>query len=271
MTSREALDTFGVVDQHWFEHLRANAPELVGDLLGANMGMSPSDLAAMIRRMLPEQRVSLAGMAKHWCTPHAIDKGYFANCTALALPTLSSALTAIDEIAFYGCTLLIVAEWDADLLISVGSAAFAFCESLTLQTWRSPVLTTIRCGAFDGCVSLTLKEWHAPHLTDLWGSVFQDRKSLVLSTWRSPALATIGIRTFKGCVNLTLKEWQAPQLKYIDAEAFSGCSALVWETGCPFPLAPMIIEDGAFQGCTKLSERARSEIAKINPNAFDSV
>ena len=241
-----ALDSLSAVSWDAFEHLSANAPVLVRDLLSVDMGMSPSDLATMIRAMSPEQRVSLARMAKRWFTPHAIGESEFANCTALALPTLSSSLTAIGDAAFFGCTSLSVEEWDAPLLTTVGVSAFGCCEDLTLEMWFAPNLTAIVSGVFEVC------------------------ESLVLSTWYSPALTTINGEAFKDCGSLTLEHWHAPLLTFIGEEAFCDCAALVWENGCPFSL-DIDIEDGAFHGCTNLSELARSQIMEINPNALDPV
>ena len=270
LPSLHALDRFSAVSWYAFKHVRANAPQLARDLLSVDMGMWPSDLVSMIREMSPAHRVRLDRMAKLWNTPHTIGTGYFASCTTLALPTLSSSLTVINDSAFYGCTGLIVAEWYAPLLTTVCCNAFARCESLTLTTWTTPFLTSIQDGAFDECEMLTLHTWHAPELKVVEEFTFDGCSALVLSTWDSPELISIDTFAFNYCAKLTLNEWNAPKLNHIRYQAFTGCTSLVWETGCPFPL-DIVIEDMAFHGCTNLSSLARSQIQAINPDALDTV
>ena len=270
-TSLRRLRNFSAVNQYARDHLVVHYEEIAHALLSVDMGMSPSDLATMIRQMTLAHRANLVTLAEQWNTPYAIEDEYFSGCAALALPTLSSDLTSIGEEAFAHCTALDVVQWDASRLTTVGYSAFVGCVNLTLRTWQSPELTTVSESVFDNCVTLTLERWYAPKLDDMWSQVFEGRDTLVLSTWDSTALDVIRMRTFKGCARLTLVNWIAPALWQIMQEAFSGCSALVWENGCPFPLAPMNIEDGAFYGCTGLSLLARSQIEAINPDAFINV
>ena len=136
------LRNFSAVNQYTREHLHANEEELARDLLGVDMGMSPSALATMIRQMSPTHRDRLVHLAEQWNTPHAIECFYFYECAALAIKTLSPSVTAI------------------------GDYAFLQCQALAINT-LSPSVTAIGGGAFDNCHSLNVVEWHAPVLTTL--------------------------------------------------------------------------------------------------------
>ena len=120
---------------------------------------------------------------------------------------------------------------------------------------------------FVGCEKLTLKTWHTPNLESVGVSCFVSCKTLVLSNWDCPTLTQIGECAFRGCKKLTLEEWNAPALAWIGIEAFQGCTALVWKDGCPFR-RNIVIDDGAFGGCTRLSDKAKSEIEAMNPKAL---
>ena len=292
--SLEALKDFGAVSRFAFTHLRAASAHLAQGLLCVDVCMSASDLDTMIRKMSPTHRAKLVYLTQQWNTPHAIGMYYFVQCLELALPKLSSSLTAIGDAAFCECTSLRLVEWDAPLLTRVCNRAFHRCANMTLHSWHVPNLEAVENGAFDGCralvlskwdaavltslgdyvfygcVNLTLHTWHAPKLTYVGRGVFMTCTALVLSKWDAPRLTTIKRNTFKDCTKLTLKEWNAPKLRSIGKQAFKGCSALEWQHGCPFP-ANVVIQSGAFRGCTNLSALARSQIAAINANALDPV
>ena len=248
LPSLVALDRFSAVSWYAFKHVRANAPQLVRDLLSVDMGMLPSALATMIRQMEAPERTSLVRLAECWHTPNAIvPNDSFSDCTALTLPKLPSSLTAIGNLAFYECTSLNVVEWDAPLLATVGHFAFSYCANLTLHTWHAPELEVFEYGVFEGCSALVLSKWGTPKLTEILCGAFMD------------------------CAKLTLEEWNAPLLSSIGGQAFFECTSLVLPDGLPGDLNNMRIGVAAFYGCTNLSPLARSQIEQINPNAFDSV
>ena len=243
----EELDRFSDVSRYAAEHLRTNKVALTGALLSVDMGMSPSALATMIRRMCPEQRVNLVRLAEKWNEPHAIQDGYFELSPTLALPKLSSFVTEIGRSAFTHCTSLELSEWHAPQLTSVGYAAFYDCANLTLHTWTAPNLEVVGVSAFYECSALVLSIWDAPKLTEIPRCTFED------------------------CKELTLDEWNSPLLSLIAWQAFRGCTSLVLPKGLKGDLNNMVIENSAFYGCTKLSPLARSQIMEINPNALDLV
>ena len=244
MTSLEALDTFSAGSRYAFAHLCASKEELAGALLSVDMGMSPVDLATMIRQMTPTQREKLVRLAQSWNTSHAIDLAAFERCTVLALRKLSSFVTAIGEDAFERCASLNVVEWHAPLLTTVGNQAFYLCSTMTLHSWHAPELEVFGDAAFEGCSALVLSKWDAPKLTAI------------------PHYA------FMACKELTLNEWNAPLLTTVGYKAFAGCTSLVLPNGLQGDLNDMVIWDSAFLECTSLSAKARSQIGEINPNAF---
>ena len=246
-TSLRRLGNFSAVNRYALEYLSAPNAELARDLLGVDIGMSPSGLATMISRMTPTHRARLVALVQWWNTPHVIEDRSFMNCTALAIKTLSSELTAIGRHAFSTCTALNVVQWHAPRLAIVGVFAFDGCASLTLETWTTPMLTSIGCGAF--C----------------------DSPTLVLSKWNAPKLTIIHENVFASCSGLTLADWHAPNLYSIGPGAFSDCTSLELLTGLPGNLDTMRICYAAFSGCTNLSALARSQIAAINANALDPV
>ena len=169
------------------------------------MGMSASALTTMIRQMSPAQRAKLVRLVQLWKEPHAIEDEYFRGCAALALPRLSSELTAIGRSAFSTCTALNVVQWHAPLLTTVEALAFYDCKSLTLHTWQSPELISISNYAFTGCTKLTLENWHAPKLLSIGPRAFQGCTSLVLPNGLQGDLNNMNIRNaaFYGCTSLS--------------------------------------------------------------------
>ena len=275
-TSLRELHDFRAVNQYARDHLNAhNADnvhfaEIVHALLGVDMGMLPSDLAAMIRQMSPAYRARLVHLAEQWNTPHAIEDEYFSGCAALALPRLSSELTAIGRSAFAHCTALGVVQWHAPRLTTVGYRAFVDCVSLTLRTWHAPELRHIAPGAFMSCGTLVLLKWNAPRLTTISQNAFINCQNLTLNEWNAVSLTFIGMKAFQNCTSLvlTLDNWFEPKLKYIGREAFQNCTSLVLPDGLPVDVN-MHIGVAAFDGCTSLSPLARSQIKAINPHALD--
>ena len=270
-TSLRRLCNFRAVNQYALEYLSAHNAELARDLLGVDMGMSPLALTTMISRMTPTHRANLVTLAEQWNTPHAIQDRYFMNCTALAIKTLSSFVTAIGESAFERCASLRVAEWDAPLLTAVHRFAFCGCAKLTLKTWTTPVLNVVNTYAFFDCKTLVLSEWSSPVLTTIEDRAFKDCTDLTLANWNAPKLSSIGDAAFAGCSRLGLLEWHAPLLTIVGYNAFVRCTSLVLPNGLEGDLTKMVIGNAAFCGCTKLSELARSQIMEINPNALDPV
>ena len=242
----DALHNVGEVNKYARDRLVVHYTELAHALLRVDIGMSPLGLATMIRQMSPTHRDHLVHLAEQWNTPHAIEDYYFYECAALALPRLSSFVTAIGEDAFVRTSLNVV-EWDA------------------------PELTTLSAGGFADCANLTLHTWHAPRLELVAHELFIDCTALVLSMWDSPELISINTYAFRDCAKLTLEKWNAPKLKYIGFAAFNGCTSLVLPDGLQGDLNNMEIENMAFRGCTKLSAKAKDQIHAINASALDPV
>ena len=203
--SLHRLRNFSAVNKYSRGYLNAHNAELARRLLGADMGMSPLDLATMILDMSISFRANLVHLAEQWNTPHAIEDEYFSGCAALALPRLSSELTAIGRSAFSTCTALNVVQWHAPLLTKVGGLAFEDCESLTLHTWQSPELIEISSFAFVGCIKLTLTNWHAPKLLFIRSLAFEGCSALVLPNGLPGDLKKIDIEhgAFRECTSLS--------------------------------------------------------------------
>ena len=268
-TSLKNLEAFGAVNSFAREHLRSNANEMAKDLLSVDMGMSPSALATMIRQMSPSHRASLVSLAEMWETTRDIRPLAFLNCTVLELPQLPPVVAHINCNSFCQCTSLKLNGWNAKVLEYIGTYAFQFCTSLTLENWITPVLVKIFGRAFDGCTNLTLTGWNAPMLGLISYNCFANCTSLTLSDWKTPRLQIVDDASFQNCASLVLSNWKSPMLRMIGCNAFAGCTALELPSGLEGIPNNLQIMDGAFHGCTKLSELAKTQIKAINPSALD--
>ena len=249
--SLHRLRNFSAVNKYSRGYLNAHNAELARRLLGADMGMSPLDLATMILDMSISFRANLVHLAEQWNTPHAIEFISFFQCNELAIRKLSSFVTAIGNSAFNGCPLLNVVEWDAPLLTDVSDYAFSRCTSLTLKTWQSPKLSRMGDYAFADCTSLTLETWQSPELSRVGGQAFKGCTSLIVAEWHATLLTFMGHSVFKDCTSLTLKTWQSPKLSLMGDQVFAGCKALVLSTWHSTALTKIPMR--TFNGCVSLT------------------
>lgn len=105
---------------------------------------------------------------------------------------LDNYATSIGNYAFYGCTALTTADFQA--ATSIGNYAFSDCSKLT--TVKFQAATRIGNGAFTGCSALTTADF--PAMTSISGYAFDGCTALTTLILRSGTMATLsGAQIFK--------------------------------------------------------------------------
>ena len=181
--------------------------------------------------------------------------------------TLSDAITAIGDYAFYGCTSL-PAITIPDNITTIGSSAFYGCTGLTSMIIPGNV-TLLGESAFKGCTKLTsvsinsntvLSKVYSPlnNFSSIFGSQVQ-------SFTLSDAVTAIGDYAFYGCTSL-------PAITIPDNVATIGNSAFYGCTGLKSMVIPEHItgiEESTFSGCTALASVQLPEtVTAIMDKAF---
>ena len=126
-----------------------------------------------------------------------------------------NSVQKIGDMAFYGCSSLTTAEFNA--ATTIGSSAFRYCTALTTAEFNA--VTTIGLGAFDSCSSLEKAEFKVAKT--IGNYAFYNCSSLTKAEF--PKAVSIGERAFEGCK--TLNKVDIPNVT-IDKRAFSGCPIL---------------------------------------------
>lgn len=219
-----------------------------------------------------------------------------ANITAI---TLHDGITAIEDSAFYNCSLLAEIELPDGVTV-INNSAFYNCSSLTIINIPSGV-TEIGYSAFNGCTAL-----EEVHITDLakWCSIKFNGNPLsaghnlyingeavvnlpipssvtaisanaftgasIESVSIPSSVKTIGGGAFKDCASLSSVTLNSG-ITYIGATAFEGCVSLESVT---FPDSLTEIGKEAFKGCTALDKVYIKDLTKwcqmtLGYNAFD--
>lgn len=192
--------------------------------------------------------------------PESVDSikyGVFKNCSSLASVRIPRSVTSIGEMAFFRCSSL-ASVAIPEGVTSIGTDAFRNCSSLTsitipegmveigdgfFQNCSSLVSVTIPEGVgrvspyvFGGCSKL--KAIHVTennkYLSSIDGVLFNKNGSLLFRYPEGKVHASYSI---------------PPGATRIKANAFKDCSSL---TSITFPESMIIIEDGAFEGCSGL-------------------
>jgi len=162
----------------------------------------------------------------------AIGELAFYGCSALTSVTVGESVTSIEAYAFCGCYSL-TSVTIGDSITSIGSCAFYGCYSLTSVVIPDSV-TSISYAAFFGCNALT-------------------------SVTIPDSVTSIGDHAFEGCTALT-SVTIPDSVTSIGYTAFYGCSRLASVT---IPESVTSIGDSAFDGCTSLTS-----VIFANPNGW---
>ena len=146
---------------------------------------------------------------------------------------LPQGLTAIGNLAFYGCDKLMIVNIP-DSVTRIGSYAFAECEGMTMLSLGNSVAEIEEC-AFSDCVSL---------------------KSLRLPE----SLRTIGMKAFYRCESIPAVIIPAG-VESIGMSAFAYCKSMVTaDIRCNMPIVP----EWMFYGCARL-------VSVILPDSTESI
>ena len=172
----------------------------------------------------------------------------FSLCSGLTELTLPNGVTSIGDFAFYGCSGLTELTLP-NSVTSIGDGAFRGCSGLTELTLPNSV-TSIGDGAFRGCTGLT--ELTLPN-----------------------SVTSIGESAFSGCSGLEKIAVESGNSCY---DSRDNCNSIIdTETntlivGCKNSVIPnsvTSIEDGAFRGCSGLTELTLpNSITSIGDFAF---
>ena len=224
----------------------------------------------------------------------------FYNCTGLTSVTIGNSVTSIGSQAFHNCSGLTSVEIP-NSVIYIGGSAFSECSSLTSVTIPNSV-TSIGSQAFHNCISLTSVE--IPNSVTSIGSGAFDNCSSLTSVAIPCSVNSIGQNAFANITfdnfvlenGIEILSWSIPnninarnlyngrnaeeQISYEGIENLeiggfvesipSNCfinnplSSVIINPG-----SGIVIEDGAFKGCSTLVEITLPEdIAEIGTDAF---
>ena len=185
----------------------------------------------------------------------------YAECTTLALTSLSDGLTSIGDRAFYNCTNLTLTSLP-ESLTSIGEYAFYNCTNLALTSLPTD-LKSIRNYTFRDCTNLALTSL-PEGLMSMGGGAFNTCTSLALTSLPT-GLKSISEYTFYNCTSLALTSLPG-RLTSIGNAAFSGCTNLALTS---LPAGVTSIGYKAFGGCTSLALTSLpAGVTGIGANAF---
>ena len=163
-----------------------------------------------------------------------------------------SYITAVGDLAFYGCTGITSVEFMSDDTTIIGLGAFYGCTSLSSVKFPW-YLTTVRDEAFYGCTSLT--EANLPDtVTIIKNSAFSGCSNLKKVNVTNPDCVLFQ-NAFMNCTSLTEITVPAGESVYgaLNSKVFYGCTSLTRITFLPRQSA-IDVGNSAFSGCTALKE-----------------
>ena len=180
----------------------------------------------------------------------------FRDCRSLENITIPNGVTSIEDSTFSGCSSL-TSVTIPDSVTNIESYAFNDCSSLTSITIPDSV-EIIRDQAFMNCSSLTSID--LPDSVYLLGVNVFSGCSALKSVTLSERVSAILPGAFQNCTSLT--SITIPDKVYmIGKNAFAGCTSLTTVEGLS-----AVLEDGAFEGCTKLGPRV--QVKRLSKNAL---
>ena len=200
--------------------------------------------SGIVNLVIPESITSLTNV------------GVFSDCKSLETITFHERVgSTLGGEFFKGCTALVTVDLP-DCITSIGrsnmgriyGSSFEGCTALTTVT-AGPSVSKILNSSFDGCVSLET-------LT------FRNVDS------RRPPSIMLGDRAFANCVNFQSIDI-ITYMNTIGVDAFINCASLSGTVVCHDSLGE--IPDGAFSGCTGITEIHLKAIARLTVDTFDGL
>jgi hypothetical protein len=205
----------------------------------------------------------------------------FQGCIALEAIKIKSHITTIGDNAFDGCTALIRADFsDATELTTIGANAFKGTAFTTIDLTACAKLNSIQNNSFDATKAFTsvllagsgLVYYATPgdvytdHFSAEFAGILAGSKGSLTEITLPTELTKVEDNQFKGFT--ALKEIALPKaVKTIGKNAFDGSGL----TSIKIREKVELIDDDAFNGCTKLATINFSEataLTDINPRAF---
>lgn len=182
--------------------------------------------------------------------------GVFADCKSLRTVTFHGRVgSTLGGEFFKGCTALTTVELP-DCITSIGrsfqgrmyGSSFEGCTALTTVSVGGSV-SRILTSSFDGCTAL---------------------QTLTLRNIdpRRPPSIMVGDRAFANCVQFTSTD-VITYMSTIGFDTFLNCASLSGVVTCHASLGE--IPDGAFSGCTGITEIHVFAIARLTENSFDGL
>lgn len=190
--------------------------------------------------------------------------------------TLPGSITDIGEEAFSGCSQLTSVTVAGDVLTSVGDYAFKNCarlQTVTIKGTKASNNGDVAIGesAFSGCRALTAFRLENMNSASISDNALAYNSVLKTASFDQTDIISLGVSTFEQCISLETADLHySDSLGTLGKNVFKGCQKLKTVV-LPYNLAR--IDEGAFEGCTSLSEINLEEmnyLARIQANAFKS-
>lgn len=178
------------------------------------------------------------------CMVTAVDELAFYGCGSLVAVTLPPSVERIGSRAFGGCASLVAVE-GGEGVSEMGEAVFRGCSSLEAFSFPEG-MTYVPAETYDGCVSL--REIELPASVEAVGD-YAFSGCVLLERLDFPAgVTSLGERSFSGCRSLTAVEIPG-SVSEIGAYAFEGCVSLSRLT---LPDALETLGEGVMSNCGAL-------------------
>jgi len=183
----------------------------------------------------------------------------FISCRGFTGVTLPKGITTINRAVFSQCKGLAGTLIIPDGVVTIEDSAFLDCESLE-EIVLPASFTSFEKYSFSGLKSLTAIEVSEQNrnYTSVNGILYNKQKTEIIFVPRGiqrenfvipEGVLSIGEKVFAECRGLTGTLTIADSVTSIGKNAFYNCRGL---TGVRIPASVKVIEDNAFQDCTKL-------------------